>query len=68
MDKTTDAIIMSSHGSGGKASRTLIDSYMKPLLTGVQAQSLSDGALLPKQKQQLVLTTDSYVIYPHFFV
>jgi hydrogenase expression/formation protein HypE len=61
-----DRITM-SHGSGGKATQTLIeaiflDAFRNPLL-----EPLEDSAELRVAGSRLALTTDSYVVSPLFF-
>jgi hydrogenase expression/formation protein HypE len=56
-----------SHGSGGKATHTLIeaiflDHFRNPLL-----EPLEDQAILTAGGQRLAFTTDSYVVSPLFF-
>jgi hydrogenase expression/formation protein HypE len=56
-----------SHGSGGKATHTLIeaiflDAFRNPLL-----EPLEDAAQLQVNGSRLALTTDSYVVKPLFF-
>lgn len=56
-----------SHGSGGKATQTLIeaiflDSFQNPLLA-----PLEDAAAFTVDGARLALTTDSYVVSPLFF-
>ena len=59
--------ITMSHGSGGKATHTLIeaiflDAFRNPLL-----EPLEDAAQLRVGGSRLALTTDSYVVSPLFF-
>jgi hydrogenase expression/formation protein HypE len=59
--------ITMSHGSGGKATRTLVeaiflDSFRNPLL-----EPLEDAAQLTMDGARLAFTTDSYVVSPLFF-
>ncbi len=59
--------ITMSHGSGGKATRTLVeaiflDSFRNPLL-----EPLEDSAQLTMDGARLAFTTDSYVVSPLFF-
>ena len=56
-----------SHGSGGKATRTLVeaiflDAFRNPLL-----EPLEDAAQLTMDGARIALTTDSYVVSPLFF-
>jgi hydrogenase expression/formation protein HypE len=61
-----DAITL-AHGSGGKATHTLIeavflDAFRNPLL-----EPLDDGARFAVDGASMVFTTDSYVVSPLFF-
>ena len=56
-----------AHGSGGKATHTLVeaiflDAFRNPLL-----EPLEDQAILTAGGQRLAFTTDSYVVSPLFF-
>ncbi|MGV9306043.1 MULTISPECIES: hydrogenase expression/formation protein HypE [unclassified Nonomuraea] len=59
--------ITMAHGSGGKATQTLVEavfleSFRNPLL-----EPLEDGAVLDVGTARLAFTTDSYVVSPLFF-
>jgi hydrogenase expression/formation protein HypE len=65
--KVREERITMSHGSGGKATHTLIeaiflDAFRNPLL-----EPLEDAARLRVGTSRLALTTDSYVVSPLFF-
>ena len=65
--KVREERITMSHGSGGKATQTLIeaiflDAFRNPLL-----EPLEDSARLEIGAAQVALTTDSYVVSPLFF-
>ena len=65
--KVREERITMSHGSGGKATQTLIeaiflDAFRNPLL-----EPLEDAARLEVGTAQLALTTDSFVVSPLFF-
>lgn len=65
--KVREERITMSHGSGGKATQTLIeavflDAFRNPLL-----EPLEDAASLVVGDTRLALTTDSYVVSPLFF-
>jgi hydrogenase expression/formation protein HypE len=65
--KVREERITMSHGSGGKATHTLIeaiflDAFRNPLL-----EPLEDAARLQVGASRLALTTDSYVVSPLFF-
>jgi len=65
--KVKEERITLSHGSGGKATQTLIeaiflDAFRNPLL-----EPLDDAATFTVDGARLALTTDSYVVSPLFF-
>jgi hydrogenase expression/formation protein HypE len=65
--KVREERITMSHGSGGKATQTLIeaiflDTFRNPLL-----EPLEDSAQLSIGGSRVALTTDSYVVSPLFF-
>jgi hydrogenase expression/formation protein HypE len=65
--KIREERITMSHGSGGKATQTLIeavflDAFRNPLL-----EPLEDAAQLHLNGSRVALTTDSYVVSPLFF-
>jgi hydrogenase expression/formation protein HypE len=65
--KVREERITMSHGSGGKATQTLIeaiflDAFRNPLL-----EPLEDSARLEVGSSTLALTTDSFVVSPLFF-
>ncbi len=65
--KVREERITMSHGSGGKATHTLIeaiflDAFRNPLL-----EPLEDAAEFRVGGKRLALTTDSYVVRPLFF-
>jgi hydrogenase expression/formation protein HypE len=65
--KVKDTRITMAHGSGGKATQTLIeavflDAFRNPLL-----EPLDDAAELTMGGARLALTTDSFVVSPLFF-
>jgi hydrogenase expression/formation protein HypE len=65
--KVREERITMSHGSGGKATQTLIeavflDAFRNPLL-----EPLEDAAVVSVGSARLALTTDSYVVSPLFF-
>ena len=65
--KVREERITMSHGSGGKATHTLIeaiflDAFRNPLL-----EPLEDAAQLAVGGARVALTTDSYVVSPLFF-
>ncbi|HEY9522591.1 MAG TPA: hydrogenase expression/formation protein HypE [Thermopolyspora sp.] len=56
-----------AHGSGGKATHTLIDAVFLDAFRNPWLEPLDDGANLPVGSARAVLTTDSYVVSPLFF-
>lgn len=57
-------VITLAHGSGGKQTSQLINNIFLPAF---ESDELHDGAVLNVPKNQIVFTTDSYVIQPLFF-
>jgi hydrogenase expression/formation protein HypE len=57
-------VITLAHGSGGKQTSQLIEKLFAPTF---QLRDLHDGALLDVGREQVVFTTDSYVVQPVFF-
>lgn len=60
-------IITLAHGSGGKQTSQLIQNIFLPAFSNDKLDMLHDGALLHIPGNQIVFTTDSYVIQPIFF-
>jgi len=70
--RLNDARINLSHGSGGKAMRTLIEgvfvaAFDNPLLGALEDQALIPLADLAQHGDRLAFTTDTYVVDPLFF-
>ena len=61
------ARILLAHGGGGEMMRRLIRDHIIPPVNNAQLAPLTDGALLPDPRGQLVFTTDSYVVTPLMF-
>lgn len=59
--------ILLTHGTGGQASRDLIQQRLLPAYGNSRLNALTDGAVLPALQGQPVFTTDSYVVQPLFF-
>ncbi len=59
--------ILLSHGSGGKLSHSLIEDVFLPILQNSLLAPLDDGAVFNTESENLVMTTDSYVVDPIFF-
>lgn len=66
-----DTHISMSHGSGGKATRQLIESLFIPAFANPLLDGTADSAVLPlanvRDTTRLAFTTDSYVVSPLFF-
>ncbi len=60
-------IIVMAHGGGGMLTRKLIDELLVVELDNPILATLDDGACLSVPEQDLVMTTDSYVVEPLFF-
>ena len=59
-----DELITLAHGSGGKASRALIEGLFLEELGNPLLNPLGDAALLELNGSRLAFTTDSYVVHP----
>lgn len=62
-----DACIEMAHGSGGRATQSLIDDIFAPCFRNCFLDQASDQALLPPFSSELSFATDSHVISPLFF-
>jgi hydrogenase expression/formation protein HypE len=62
-----DERITLSHGSGGRASRDLVEGLIVPLLGSGALNPLEDCAVLAVAGGRLAFTTDSYVVSPLCF-
>jgi hydrogenase expression/formation protein HypE len=56
-----------SHGSGGKATHTLIEAVFLDAFRNPQLEPLEDSAELRVDGARIAFTTDSYVVSPLFF-
>jgi len=56
-----------SHGSGGKATKDLIEKFLFPFLKNEYLEPLHDGAVFKIGDKKFAFTTDSYVVSPIFF-
>ena len=61
-----DDIVTLDYGSGGKKTSALIEKLLLPALGNKALNDLGDGAILPGG-EQLVFSTDSFVVSPCFF-
>lgn len=64
--KAPDTVLI-DHGSGGRASRRLVNELLVPLLANPILARLDDHAELCVDGARLAFTTDSYVVDPIFF-
>ncbi len=64
---TEQQVITLAHGSGGKQTSQLIQRVFLPAFGNEHLAELHDGAVLDIPAQQIVFTTDSYVVQPPFF-
>ncbi len=62
-----EEVITLAHGSGGKKTSQLIENIFLPAFRNDKLDLLHDGALLDIPANQIVFTTDSYVVQPIFF-
>lgn len=60
-------VIKLSHGSGGEASRRLVEDVIAGYLRNEALDPLDDSAVLSIRGGRLAFTTDSYVVSPIFF-
>ncbi|WP_276206320.1 hydrogenase expression/formation protein HypE [Thermoactinospora rubra] len=56
-----------AHGSGGKATQTLVEAVFLEAFHNPLLEPLEDGAVLDVGAARLAFTTDSYVVSPLFF-
>ena len=65
--KLRDELVTLAHGSGGKATRALVEGLFVEELNNPLLAPLDDSALLDLNGSRLAFTTDSYVVKPIFF-
>jgi hydrogenase expression/formation protein HypE len=65
--KLRDTVITLAHGSGGKATRTLVEGLFLQELGNPLLDRLGDSAIVALNGSRLAFTTDSYVVKPIFF-
>jgi hydrogenase expression/formation protein HypE len=62
-----DDVVTLAHGSGGKATRALVEAVFVDALDNPLLAPLADSAVLEANGSRLAFTTDSYVVKPIFF-
>src|SRR5688500_9102730 len=62
-----DTHITLSHGSGGKATHTLIEALFAAAFDNALLNKMDDCAVFEVAAGRLAMTTDSYVVSPIFF-
>lgn len=67
MENNAENVILLSHGGGGLRSRQLIRDMIVRHLGNPILNELDDGACLSIAEENLVFTTDSFVVRPLFF-
>jgi hydrogenase expression/formation protein HypE len=65
--KMKEERITLAHGSGGKATHTLIEAVFLEAFRNPLLEPLEDGAVFAVNGSRLALTTDSFVVAPLFF-
>ena len=65
--KLRDELVTLAHGSGGKATRALVEGLFLEELANPLLEPLGDSALLELDGSRIAFTTDSYVVKPIFF-
>ena len=65
--KLRDDVVTLAHGSGGKATRALVEAVFVEALHNALLAPLADSAVLEAQAGRVAFTTDSYVVKPLFF-
>ena len=65
--KLHDEVVTLAHGSGGKATRALVEGLFLEELGNPFLDPLGDSALIELNGSRLALTTDSYVVKPIVF-
>jgi hydrogenase expression/formation protein HypE len=65
--RVKDELITMAHGSGGKATHTLIEAIFLEAFRNPLLEPLDDQAVFATSASRLAFTTDSYVVSPLFF-
>jgi hydrogenase expression/formation protein HypE len=61
-----DTVVL-GHGSGGRLSRELLERVFLPVFDDPELARLADGAIVPAAGEELVVSTDGYVVSPLVF-
>ncbi|MBZ0172078.1 MAG: hydrogenase expression/formation protein HypE [Phycisphaerales bacterium] len=67
MTEFRDETIQLAHGSGGQATRRLVEGLFAPLLANPALDAMGDAALLDVDAGRLAMTTDCFVVNPTTF-
>lgn len=67
MTEFRDETIQLAHGSGGRATRRLVEGLFAPLLSNPALDAMGDAALLDVDAGRLAMTTDCFVVNPIIF-
>lgn len=62
-----DPEILLAHGSGGRASRRLVEGLILAILGSEELEKLEDAATIKIGDEEVLVTTDSYVVHPRKF-
>ena len=62
--KFRESQITMAHGAGGKATQTLIEGLLVPVLGGATLEEMGDAGIVGIAGLELAFTTDSYVVRP----
>ncbi|MDI6797068.1 MAG: AIR synthase related protein, partial [Desulfatibacillaceae bacterium] len=60
-------LVLLEHGSGGRASSSLIEELILPAFSNPYLSPLGDGAILDPLSGRIAFSTDSFVVDPIFF-
>ena len=66
-NKTTEKVILSSHGDGGLLTHQLLQDLFFPAFKNEWLEQAGDAAILDFCGHRLAMTTDSFVVSPLFF-
>lgn len=62
--KFFDREILLAHGSGGKISRRLVEGLIAPIFASDELDKLGDAGSVKVGDEEVLVTTDSYVVHP----